>query len=319
MLFITNRALNEGYVTEIGRKVTFDLNNNQAGQSLYFCERKAPDDYVEIGSKNFLKRLKHSEKKEILLFVHGYSNLPEPHIFPRTQQLSSLLEVLKLDIEVVPIIWPCDNDLGAIKDYFDDQNAADASGPAFSRALHKFLAWSEKHLKDEDPCLKRINVLAHSMGNRVLREALYDFAKSLSWNVPYFFRNMFLVAADVVNETLHRDEDGRFICQSARNVVVYYASDDLALRSSKAANLANAIASRRLGHTGPERLELTPDNVYAIDCDDVNTVYDKPKGHSYFLADPQGAPGEVFKHIAACLDTGRVPTDASGRRFQIKK
>jgi len=46
--------------------------------------------------------------------------------------------------------------------------------------------------------------------------------------------------------------------------------------------LKNKIAYRRLGHSGPEDMRQTPSNVYAVDCDDVNSVYDTPKGHSYF-------------------------------------
>lgn len=65
--------------------------------------------------------------------------------------------------------------------------------------------------------------------------------------------------------------------------MVYHASDDLALHASKASNLNNKIASRRLGHTGPEDIDKTPKNVYSVDCDDVNNSYDLPKGHSYFV------------------------------------
>jgi len=38
--------------------------------------------------------------------------------------------------------------------------------------------------------------------------------------------------------------------QASRNVSVYYAFDDLALRSSKISILRNKVASRRQGHTG---------------------------------------------------------------------
>jgi esterase/lipase superfamily enzyme len=164
--------------------------------------------------------------------------------------------------------------------------------------MEKFIAWrsSEKYNPQDDPCLKRINVLAHSMGNRVLRQTLaawykYDLPKGL----PLIFRNTFLVAADVVNETLQEGEPGELICHASRNVIVYHASDDLALRASKASNLKNNIASRRLGHTGPENMEKTPRNVYRVDCDDVNNLYDKPKGHSYFRS------GEKRGHREKCL------------------
>ena len=52
---------------------------------------------------------------------------------------------------------------------------------------------------------------------------------------------------------------------------MYFASDDLGLRASKACNLKSRIASRRLGHTGPEEMDKVPGNVYAVDCDNLNT------------------------------------------------
>lgn len=67
------------------------------------------------------------------------------------------------------------------------------------------------------------------------------------------------------------------------------------MRASKVANLGNAV-SRRLGHTGPENMELVPKNVYSIDCDDFNNTYDPPIGHSYFLNNPENEPGALFNH-----------------------
>ncbi len=52
-------------------------------------------------------------------------------------------------------------------------------------------------------------------------------------------------------------------------MIVYHAADDLALRSSKVANLKNRIVKRRLGHTGPAELERASANIAAIDCDDI--------------------------------------------------
>jgi len=104
------------------------------------------------------------------------------------------------------------------------------------------------------------------MGNRVFRETLSVWNKyDLANGVPLLFRNTILMAADIVNESLEENEDGRLISQASRNVSVYYASDDLALRSSKISNLRNKVASRRLGHTGPEDCRKVQSNVYSID------------------------------------------------------
>jgi len=217
----------------------------------------------------------------------------------------------------VPIIWPCDNDFGIIKDYWDDQKSADNSAFSFARVLQKFMAWRD-HGPEDTPCLKRINILAHSMGNRVFRETLSMWNKyDLANGVPLLFRNTILMAADIVNESLEEGEAGRLISQASRNVSVYYASDDLALRSSKISNLKNKVASRRLGHTGPENMGKVQSNVYAIDCDNFNNQYDLPKGHSYFLNDENNKIGKVFEHMFNTIQSGRVFVEDQDNRKHI--
>ena len=125
------------------------------------------------------------------------------------------------------------------------------------------------------------------------------------------------MAADVVNESLEYEDLGRLISQASRNVSVYFASDDLALRSSKISNLKNKIASRRLGHTGPEDMDRVQSNVYAIDCDNLNSGYDFPQGHAYFLNDGNGNAGDVFNHMFDTIKTGRVKVDNTVERKHI--
>ena len=321
MLFITNRFPKQSIRSRVGRNFDFDLDNNGASNSVFFCERTDEASYTEIGSVDFLRQVKKSNYRQILIYIHGFSNLPKD-VFSAVGEFQSLCNKAKQkEVLVIPLIWPCDNDKGIIKDYWDDQKAADQSAFSFARVLQKFLAWrnSEEYNPQEDPCLKRINVLAHSMGNRVLRETLSAWDQyDLPNGIPLIFRNTLLVAADVVNESLHEGERGELICHASRNVVVYHASDDFALRASKASNLKNKIASRRLGHTGPENMDKTPRNVYRVDCDDVNNKYDKPKGHSYFRSGSRkGTPGLVFKHIFSCLVAGRVFPDDEFRRSTI--
>ena len=320
MLFITNRFPKGSIQTRIGRTFTFDLRNNAPSNSIFFCRRNENGEINEVGGLNFMTELKGSPYRQMLLYIHGYSNLPED-VFKAADEFQALCDAAApQEVLVLPVIWPCDGDIGIIQDYWDDQKSADASAPAFSRALCRFIEWRESKLNEPDsaPCLKRINMLAHSMGNRVLRETLVHWnTYDLSSGVPLIFRNTFLVAADIENESIHRGEKGQLICDASRNVVVYYASDDLALRSSKAANLKNKIASRRLGHSGPENMQLTPANVYIVDCDDINNVYDL-KGHTYFRSGRKpGQPGVVFNHIFDCMQKGRVFPDDPERRTTI--
>lgn len=310
MLFITNRFPKGSIQTRVGRKFEFDPRNNAPSNSVFFCKRNDDASITEVGSLNFLSELKLSKYRQVLLYIHGFANQPE-EIFTAAHEFQTLCEQKdKEEVLVIPIIWPCDNDFGIVKNYWDDQKSADASALSLSRALNLFLKWRESNLNcpETDPCFKRINILAHSMGNRVLRETLATWNRyDLPDGVPLLFRNTFLIAADIKNESIHRNERGKLICDSSRNVIVYFASDDLALRASKAANLKNRIASRRLGHSGPENMDLTPKNLYSVDCDDVNNSYDRPKGHSYFrYGKEKGKPGLVFEHIYSCLKSGRV-------------
>ncbi len=324
MLFITNCVPKEGIQTEPGRDFNFDPNQNSPGNSLFYCRRNKKGSYTETGSADFLNELKNSKYKQVLLYVHGFNNLPEEDIFPRTKLLQTFCNKAEAnETLVVPIIWPCGDKVGIVRDYWDDQKSADASAFSLARLLETFMNWRADTENIENPCLKRINVLAHSMGSRVLRETLCNWNKyhRAGSGMPLLFRNIFLAAPDLVNESLHKGERGQLLSQISRNVVVYYASDDLALRSSKLANLKNAIASRRLGHTGPEDMRKVPDNVYALDCDELNNSYDFPKGHSYFMCTgDEKTPGVVFNHMFETIRRGRVfPNDLRQRRAELDK
>ncbi|MBO9473969.1 MULTISPECIES: alpha/beta hydrolase [unclassified Shimia] len=323
MLFITNRFPTQSIRSRKGRRFTFDLDNNAPSNSVFYCETGADGHHVEITSGELLKRVRESECRQILLYVHGFNNLPDV-VFERAAALQAFCDKAKpKEVLVLPLIWPCDNDRGVVKDYWDDQKSADQSGYSFARVLERFMEWrnSADNEPDVAPCLKRINLLAHSMGNRVLRQTLVAWNRyDLADGVPLLLRNTFMVAADVVNETVHEGKAGELISHASRNVVVYYASDDLALRASKAANLRNKVASRRLGHTGPENIARAPRNLFQVDCDDVNTGYDRPTGHMYFLDDGGGKkPGKVFNHMFECILHGRVFPDDPDQRSIILK
>lgn len=327
MLFITNRHFNEGKQSEAGRKVTFNMEDNEPAVSVFFCRRKSKGKYVELMSKNFFQQLRDLKKTNkcdhILLYIHGFNNFPEGknQIFERAKAMQKMIPASDKTL-VIPMIWPCEGGKRIVKKYWDDQKSAEASSAGFARVLGLFLDWRDINsgdtetdngeIKPSDPCTVRINMLAHSMGNRVLRYTLASWANDFG-AVPLIFRNVFLAAADIANESLEPDEEGGQIAESARNVVVYYASDDLALRSSKVTNLKNKVVSRRLGHSGPEDMEKVRNNVYSVDCDDFNNTYDRPMGHSYFLADPKGKDGVVFKHMLDAITTGRVQSNPEHR------
>jgi len=250
MLFVTNRRIEGSRRSEAGRSVAFAKGDPEPGASLYFCQRLGPEQYVELTAAPFFSRLRRSPRRQILFFLHGFSCQPESRVFPDALQLQALCDALDPGlVEVVAVVWPCDDDFGLLLDYWDDQQSASVSGLALARMIGKFATWRDR-LGTEDTCLKHVNILAHSMGNRVLATALASWAHDYGV-VPAMFRSLFLAAADVANDLFEPGQPGAVLSGSARHVVIYHAADDFALRTSKVVNLRNRIVRRRLGHTGP--------------------------------------------------------------------
>jgi esterase/lipase superfamily enzyme len=318
MLFLTNRVLKQNSLSRVGRSVDFDLRDTSPQASFFCCEREGPEKYVEIGSAGFLQRLKESAAEQILIFIHGFNNQPEETVFPRVAQLQRLFDDQAPGlIQVVAFIWPCRPVGGTgelIRSYYSDQMAADDSDTACARALARLQDWQLENVQNDAPCRKRIHVLAHSMGNRVLRGAVKRWGDDLLGRGPaLMFRNLFLIAADLENRTLERGHEGESLVAAARSVVVYFSSDDLALRASKGANASLRSVSRRLGHTGPYDMTKVPANVYSVDCDQVAMRYDPISGHTYFLHDRNQKPGKVFEHILDCIRNHRPASNAANQ------
>ena len=121
MLFITNRFPKQSIRTRVRRNFSFDLDNNAASNSVFFCEYGEDEKHTEIGSISFLEQLKACDYKQILIYIHGFSNLPET-VLEAADEFQKLFDKKqKNEILVIPLILACDNDLGIVKDYWDDQ------------------------------------------------------------------------------------------------------------------------------------------------------------------------------------------------------
>jgi len=308
MYFITNKTL-----AKSGSNLKFQ-DSNEISQSLRYCEMVNETEFKEIGSKPFMKSLMKADEKEILFYIHGFNNQPYDDIFPRAKAMQNqLIEANLKRVKLVSIIWPCDNDFGVIKDYWDDQDSAEQTGKIFARAISKLVGWQEEN--ESNPCMKRMHVFAHSMGGRVLVQSLKHWANKFGGGgVPYLFKNIFLMASDIPNESLENGEDGEYIPQAAQRVISYYANDDFAMPASKISNMRNMVFSRRIGHTGPEDLSKVPENVYAVNCDSFNNKFDKPKGHSYFIS-KKGKKSPAFEHVIKVLKSQKQ--DLGSRKITL--
>jgi esterase/lipase superfamily enzyme len=114
-------------------------------------------------AKDSLKRLVgQSREKEALVFVHGFNNRYEDAVY----RFAQILHDSGAGADVAPILftWPS---AGNVFAYNYDRDSADYSRDALEKLL--------RYLQD-DPQVKTISILAHSMGNWVTLEALRQMA-----------------------------------------------------------------------------------------------------------------------------------------------
>lgn len=329
-LFITTCKLNTIEDAVGNQEVILDHSTGPTEQ-VYFC---ADDQKTlktkEVGSQAFFKALRESgqkgELKHILLYVHGFNMSPFV-VLDQTRELQKAINLMCGEPTlIVPIIWPCVKQGRTTAQYFTDRTSADMSAVAISRAISMFRRfmldqWKQTSGSKNPLCGTSVHILAHSMGNRVLKEALHHYkTENHKSRLPTMFSTIFMKAADVTSDLFNANGKGKAISEAGRTVVVYHAKDDMALNASKVVNGltddALAPTSPRLGRTGP--LGDLPQNVYSVDCDAINTIYDIPLGHTYFF-DKKGDPSEVLFHITNIINTAHTPKEQKSRiRKRIK-
>ncbi|MHA7900449.1 MAG: alpha/beta hydrolase [Henriciella sp.] len=210
----------------------------------------------------------------VLLFVHGF-NVEFDEALVRTAQLSQDLsrdETYKVGVPVL-YSWPSAGAL-SLDDYRGDRDRSLGAAPY----LEEFL-----DLLTEDIDVERINIIAHSMGNRVLTQALEDYARDYleRHNRDDLEFRILLVAADVERDIFDA-ANGVFDNLDA-NVTIYTSDTDRALHVS---SFVNEEGRKRLGDTDKNRPYIRrSQNYQTIDATAVTTEL-FGIGHNYYSDNP---------------------------------
>jgi esterase/lipase superfamily enzyme len=172
-----------------------------------------------------MKRLAESSSKAILVYVHGY-NMSFAETAMRTAQLAH-----DLDFPGLPFFfsWPS---AGQVTAYLRDSESAQLSEDAFDQVLEDLSRLSGGE----------IYVIAHSMGSRVVTQALrsrVDKGKSTA-----HVRELLLAAPDINADLFRKAIAPRLQAMQGTQTTVYASSSDLALMASKAVH-----GYRRVGET----------------------------------------------------------------------
>ena len=125
-------------------------------------------------------QLRHSPKKQVLVFVHGFNNKFEDAVY-RFAQI-----VHDSGTQAVPVLftWPSK---GSVLAYGYDRESSTYSRNQLEDVLNGLVA---------DPNVGEVSILAHSMGNWLLLESLRQMAIR-GGRIPLKIKNVLLAAPDV--------------------------------------------------------------------------------------------------------------------------
>ena len=198
-------------------------------------------------------RIGESRGKRVLVFIHGY-RVPFSVAVRRTAQIA-----FDMSFDGVPILysWPSH---GALEQYPGDEGNAEWTAPHLEQFLREVA---------RDSGAEKIHVVAHSMGNRPLVNAVSKIAVGLK--TP-FFEDLVLTAPDVDVDIFRRAADS--LRTAARRVTLYASSNDKALQVSRVFHSNQP----RAGEAG-QHLVVVP-NVDTVDVSELETGF-FALGHSY--------------------------------------
>jgi len=231
-------------------------------------------------SRRLSAHLNTRPAKELLVFVHGF-NVDFSEAIKRTAQIT-----YDLGFPGVPITytWASLSKL-SLTAYKEDGRTADATAPR----LREFLTLLSKKTGAE-----RIHVIAHSMGNRVLTQALEGITVDPAAAGPLLSEVM-LTAPDVDEEVM-RALALRFV-RTAERFTLYASERDSAL------TVAQKYTKKRRAGQGGSGILVVP----RIDSIEASKVDTDLVGHSYY-----GDNRSVLSDMFYVLRTRRRPPDRFG-------
>ncbi len=197
-------------------------------------------------------------KPEAFVFVHGF-NVPFHEAAQRTAQMA-----YDMNFDGLPILysWPSRSSVLA---YIADTAVVNLSGRRLSRFLEDVVAKSGA---------ERIHLIAHSMGNRALADALELFALRHDGDQPAFDQVLFTAPdldAGLFSEMMET------IRVTARRITLYASNKDWALA-----------VSRRLHGDSPRAGQGGRDILHVADVDsiDMTEIGEDMLKHSYYANNP---------------------------------
>ena len=234
---------------------------------------------------------KHEDQKHVCILIHGFNNDWQDAV-KRYESLNAKLFEGEQGLGLCILFnWPSN---GSVIGYYPDRGDARRSAQDLSEVLNALYDWLQKRqidsMKEKDPrksCRAKTSVIAHSMGNYVLQNAMqYTWTRKNQPLLVTLINQLLMVAADVDNDLFKSGEetdksDGDAIANLTYRVTALYTGFDTVLGMSAG---FKHFGKRRLGRSGLDRSYPIPDNVWDVDCS--SFLKDASNVHSAYFENP---------------------------------
>lgn len=255
---------------------------------------------------------------DTILFFHGFYHTFKDSLIGAAELKHLYEKESGSEYSMIVFSWPSEGRLFFTynKDQQDARISSKVMGPGIYQ-LAQFLTelcWLKFGQKTNSDIVKnkntqekrfgcgRLHIMAHSMGNYVLRYVLQELLKITAARIPQLFNEILLIAADEDRDTFEYGHKLKFLPELAQRVSLYFNQEDVLLKISDW--FMNDMD--RLGLEGPFHPSDLPDNVSLIDC---RNVVDGFLEHHYHKAEPA-----VIRDIAYVLNGWRSK-DMPGRIY----
>jgi esterase/lipase superfamily enzyme len=235
-------------------------------QSQFLVTHLSPSTNEATFFEHVAKRVKASEGKQVLIFIHGF-NVSFEEAACRTAQLAY---DLRYDGAPITFSWPSQGKprvfqhiptlleyfgakMPSLSDYLKDADYNQLSIDTLSGFLN------DVRLRTG---ATNIQIIAHSMGNRVLTSALAELLKPGRSSQPFRVNELVLMAADI-STTVFRERAPAFLPAASRTTL-YASSTDRVLKASEKLN-----AGPRAGEGGRDIVVLP--GIDSIDASAIDT------------------------------------------------
>ncbi len=204
--------------------------------------------------------IRASVDHDVLVFVHGFNVDFESAV----QRATQIGRDMPFSGAIVSYSWPSQ---GNIRNYRTDEKMVQRSLEPFAMFLTDLI--------EAVPDNTRINILVHSMGNRVVLGALNTLPDSLRGQTP--FQHVVLAAPDVAADTFRLQV--KAATDLAHQVTLYACSDDTALKASRQLHRDPRRPWIQIERAGDATHLVVESGLHTIDVSAVDTSF---MGHSYY-------------------------------------